>query len=160
MLRIVTNSATETRELARSLAEFLQPNDRIGLIGELGMGKTVFVQGLAEGLGISEPITSPTFVLIKSYTGRLTLHHCDWYRLNSIDDVWSSGFEDLEYDPGVIIVEWADRFASALQDPYLKIRFRSEGEDTRRITMKVSGRSPHLTSALNKLSAVCHSEHA
>lgn len=151
MLVFETHSAAETKRLARRLGEQLHEAARIALSGPLGAGKTVFAQGLALGLGIDEPVTSPTFILIKSYLGRLPLHHCDWYRLSSRDDVASSGFDDLELSPGVVVVEWADKFERVLDRPFLNVRLHPSGERSRKIEFSVAGKSKTLRGLVGAL---------
>ena len=151
MLVLETNSAEETKSLARRLGQLLHDPVRIALNGPLGAGKTVFAQGVAAGLGIGEPVTSPTFILIKSYQGRLSLHHCDWYRLSSTDDVASSGFDDLELTPGIVIVEWADKFDRMLDRPFLQVRLKHSGEQSRQLEFSVSGKSPMLRDLIESL---------
>jgi tRNA threonylcarbamoyladenosine biosynthesis protein TsaE len=105
-----TNSEQETAGVARSLAGRLRAGDAVLLIGDLGAGKTVFVRGLAEGLGISpDDVSSPTFTLVQEYRGgRLTLFHADLYRLNDPREIDDLGLDDIARD-GVLAIEWADK---------------------------------------------------
>ena len=133
MFTIHTESVEKTLALGFQLGEILQGGEILALSGELGAGKTVFVKGLARGLGIGEVITSPTFVLVKSYQGRLILHHIDFYRLKNPGDLESIGFDDFLRDDGILAIEWAEKFLPDLPRPFLHITFYYEGEQNRRI---------------------------
>src|SRR3972149_9195313 len=103
-MELTTNSETETKQLAKSLAKALRPGDIISLTGDLGAGKTRFVQGLADGLGVNEAVTSPTFTIIRSYEGRLPLHHFDVYRLSGLRDLDHLGYEEYFFGDGVTVI--------------------------------------------------------
>lgn len=127
-----TLSADQTRRLGASLAELTRPGDVVLLLGDLGSGKTVFVQGFGEGLGVGEVITSPTFALVQSYEGRLDLHHLDVYRLDQLSEVLDLGLAELLDDEAVTVIEWGDRIAPVLQNDYLEVRLsRGDGVDDR-----------------------------
>ena len=132
-----THTPEQTFEIGKQLAEQICTPVQIALKGTLGAGKTVFVQGLAAGLDIDDLITSPTYVLIKSYEGRLPLHHCDWYRLSSEGDIDSTGHEDLP--AGVVAMEWADKFPEILEEPYIDIRINVVEGDEREVFIDVFG---------------------
>ncbi|MCS7186570.1 MAG: tRNA (adenosine(37)-N6)-threonylcarbamoyltransferase complex ATPase subunit type 1 TsaE [Armatimonadetes bacterium] len=124
--QVETHNENETKELAKKLAQKLIGGEVICLMGELGSGKTTFVQGLAEGLGVNEPIISPTFTLVREYFGRLPLFHVDAYRLNglTVDEVQSQiGLWDYMERGGVVVIEWADLVADALPVERLDITF-------------------------------------
>ncbi len=126
ILEIETKSENETKRLAAKLALRLSGGEVICLFGELGSGKTTFVQGLAEGLGITAPIISPTFTLIREYFGRLLLFHVDAYRLSSlsVEEVQSQiGLLDYMERGGVVVIEWADLISDALPKERLDIIF-------------------------------------
>ncbi len=130
-----TNSPAETGHIGAALARFLTPGDIISLTGDLGSGKTRFVQGLAGGLKINELITSPTFAIIKEYAGdRLPLYHFDVYRLDGPKDLEGIGFEEYFFGDGVTVIEWGDKIASLLPEAVLTIRFqRGPGDDFRQL---------------------------
>lgn len=121
---IETRSPSETRNLGVRLAKALEPGTAIALIGDLGSGKTVFAQGVAEGLGCAGEVTSPTFALVNVYEGRLPVYHADFYRLSRPQDVESIGFRDYLDGRGVLLVEWADRHPEALPDERLEVMIR------------------------------------
>lgn len=128
--QIETSNETETKKLARKLANNLTGGEVICLMGELGSGKTTFVQGLAEGLNIKVPIISPTFTLVREYTGRLPLFHIDAYRLSglTVDEIQQQiGLWDYIERGGVVAIEWADMIISALPSERLDIIFAHVG---------------------------------
>jgi tRNA threonylcarbamoyladenosine biosynthesis protein TsaE len=119
-LVLATDAPEATVELARAVAPLLEPGDVIALAGELGAGKTRFVQGVAAGLGVSETVTSPTFVLVRSYRGRLPLVHCDVYRLDRLADVDGLGDEVMDPD-AVTCIEWGDTISPLLPPDRLEV---------------------------------------
>jgi tRNA threonylcarbamoyladenosine biosynthesis protein TsaE len=132
-----TRSADETEALARAIGETLAGGAVVLLEGELGAGKTVFVRGLARGLGVVvEDVTSPTFVLLTSHPGRLTLYHADLYRLRGDGDEQELGLEELPGPKGVLAVEWAERLRPSLWRGTLRVRLAHAGEDVRRIEIQ------------------------
>jgi tRNA threonylcarbamoyladenosine biosynthesis protein TsaE len=138
-----TSSVDETRELAAALAELARAGDLVLLAGDLGAGKTAFAQGFGRGLGIEDPITSPTFTLANEYQGpRLRLHHLDAYRMESLDEVFDVGLPELLDDDAVVLVEWGDAIAPAVPADYLEIRITlGEGDDDRSLELRAVGPS-------------------
>jgi tRNA threonylcarbamoyladenosine biosynthesis protein TsaE len=135
-----TRSAEETRRLAVALAPTLVPGDVIVLAGDLGAGKTTFVQGLAVGLGIVEKVTSPTFILMKEYQGgRFPLMHMDIYRLGRVQDVIDLGYDEFLDPSHVVAVEWGDMVEPLLPKEHLKVELRHEGGDERTVTLTGKG---------------------
>lgn len=130
-----TTAPGETWELGRALGMALQESALIRLSGELGAGKTCFVQGLARGLGVAEEeaVTSPTFTLMNHYHGRLDLYHFDLYRLAHADELIEMGMDEFLPGRGVAVVEWAERL-SAGETATLSVHFEHAGEDARRLT--------------------------
>lgn len=124
-------SPTETQRFAEQLAERLQAGDIIALEGDLGAGKTTFAQGLARGLGITETVNSPTFTVIKEYSGRLPLYHMDVYRV--ADDVEQLGLDDYFYGAGVCVVEWASLIAEEMPPERLTITLLHAAEQNQRL---------------------------
>lgn len=141
---LVSRSPEQTQEIARVLGQLLMGGEVLALIGELGAGKTCFVQGLAGGLGVQETVNSPSFVVSQTYQGRLALAHFDWYRLSGEDDAISSGFDDALAGNGVVVVEWADRLTESLPPDRLEIRFEAVGDQTRRLEFIVRGESAEI----------------
>ncbi|SIT05030.1 tRNA threonylcarbamoyladenosine biosynthesis protein TsaE [Kroppenstedtia eburnea] len=127
-------SPEETRTLARNLARCFQPGDVVLLEGDLGAGKTTFAQGVAIGLGIEEPVDSPTFTLIKEYHGgRLPLYHMDVYRIQSPEE--ELGWDEYFYGEGVTLVEWASRISPWLPEKLIQVEL-SHGENCRQIRIE------------------------
>lgn len=135
-----TRSADETRALAASLAGVARPGDLILLAGELGAGKTAFVQGFGEALGVTEPITSPTFALAQRYEGKLVVHHLDVYRLDRLHEVHDLGVAELLDEGGVVLVEWGDAVVPALPSGYLEVQLTyGEALDDRTFVLRPVG---------------------
>ena len=132
-MTIRTGSADATRTLAAALGPLLEPGDVVALVGDLGAGKTVFAQGVARGLGVREPVTSPTFTIVQEYEGRLPVAHVDVYRLDRVQDLYDLGFDELIDDGRVTIVEWGDLIAQALPADHLVVRIDPGGADNERV---------------------------
>ena len=126
-MKFYTASAYETEELGARLGRQLRPGAVIAFYGDLGAGKTAFTRGLARGLGIVDPITSPTYTIVNEYSGKIPLFHFDMYRLTSSEDLFDIGWEDYLTRGGVIAVEWSERVEDALEDA-LKIDIRRDPE--------------------------------
>ncbi len=137
MLIVETNSAYETFELGKRLGSEAKAGEIICLNGDLAVGKTVFTQGFASGLGITEPISSPTFTIVQEYTkGRLPLYHFDIYRLSDISELDEIGYEEYFFSDGVCLVEWGNLFPEIFpeQTTYITIKKKMEkGFDYRKI---------------------------
>ena len=137
MMQITTHSADETQALGQKLASRLAPGDVIAYFGDLGAGKTAFTRGLAQGLGITAPVTSPTYTIVNEYlSGRIPLFHFDMYRLSSSDELFDIGWEDYLSRGGVCAVEWSENVEDALQDAIrVTIEKDADKPDTRHITI-------------------------
>jgi tRNA threonylcarbamoyladenosine biosynthesis protein TsaE len=137
-----TASVDQTRALAGAVAALARPGDLLLLAGDLGAGKTAFAQGFGTGLGVTEPITSPTFTLAQQYDGRLRMHHLDVYRLEQMAEVLDLGLAELLDDGGVVLIEWGDAILPALPTDYLEVRLTfGEGDDERRLALQRVGPS-------------------
>ena len=130
----------DTFELGRKIGEAAKPGDVFTLIGDLGVGKTVFTQGLAKGLGITEPVNSPTFTILQVYEeGRLPFYHFDVYRIGDSSEMDEIGYEDCFYGDGVCLIEWADLIEDILPEKYRKITILKDlnkGFDYRKILIE------------------------
>ncbi|MBN1220549.1 MAG: tRNA (adenosine(37)-N6)-threonylcarbamoyltransferase complex ATPase subunit type 1 TsaE [Anaerolineae bacterium] len=135
-LDFISHSETQTRRLGARLAKFLQPGDVLALMGELGSGKTRWVQGVCQGLDVSEPVNSPTFTLVNEYQGRLPVFHIDLYRIATSAEVLTFGLEDYLYGSGVALIEWADRAEAFLPDDYLTVALYHLEQTKRRIVLR------------------------
>lgn len=137
---IETNSPEETEALGIKLAEQSVPGQVYTLIGDLGVGKTVFTQGFAKGLQIDEPICSPTFTIVQVYdTGRLPFYHFDVYRIGDIEEMDEIGYEDYIYGDGVSLIEWANLIEDILPESYTRVTIEKnleKGFDYRKITIE------------------------
>jgi tRNA threonylcarbamoyladenosine biosynthesis protein TsaE len=141
MIVATTTAADQTQQLGAAIAELVRPGDLVLLAGELGAGKTALVQGLGRGLGITEPIISPTFMLARQHDGgRVVLHHIDVYRLEQMHEVFDVGLPELLDEGGVTVIEWGDVIAPALPADFLEVRLRfGEGDDDRIIEVDAVG---------------------
>ncbi|MCD7833593.1 MAG: tRNA (adenosine(37)-N6)-threonylcarbamoyltransferase complex ATPase subunit type 1 TsaE [Lachnospiraceae bacterium] len=139
-MTIETNSEQETFLVGRRLGERAHPGQIFALDGDLGVGKTILTKGLAAGLGITEPVSSPTFTIVQIYEeGRLPLYHFDVYRIGDIEEMEEIGYEDCFYGEGVCLIEWANRIGELLppQTVYISIeKDLEQGFDYRRITVQ------------------------
>jgi len=140
-MTVLSRSREETLELGRRLGRLLGPGDVVALSGPLGSGKTTLTKGLAEGLGVGEPrwVTSPTFVLVHEYEGRLPVYHLDAYRLGGAADAEALGADEMFFGSGVTIVEWADRILPALPAERLDVALEIVGEASRQLTLRPLG---------------------
>ena len=136
---IETNSEKETYAFGLELGKKAHTGQVYTLVGDLGVGKTVFTQGLAEGLGISDAVNSPTFTIVQIYEeGRIPLYHLDVYRIGDISEMDEIGYEDYFYGDGVCLIEWANLIEELLPERYVEIRIEKnleKGFDYREITV-------------------------
>ena len=136
---IETRSAEETYQLGVSIGEKALPGQVYTLVGDLGVGKTVFTQGMAKGLGIDEPVSSPTFTIVQVYEeGRLPFYHFDVYRIGDISEMDEIGYEDYIYGEGVALIEWANLIEEILPEGRIAITIEKDlekGFDYRKITI-------------------------
>jgi tRNA threonylcarbamoyladenosine biosynthesis protein TsaE len=133
---IVSASPEATAAAGAELARSLEPGDVVALTGALGAGKTCFVQGLVRALGAAAPATSPTFVLVNQYRGRLTVHHVDAYRTASLTEALDLGLEEMMDGGGVTVVEWADKLGPLLPARTIAVHIEGVGDEPRAITIR------------------------
>lgn len=137
---IESHSAADTFAYGKALGEKAASGEIYTLVGDLGVGKTVFTQGFAEGLGITESVNSPTFTILQSYEeGRLPLYHFDVYRIGDVSEMDEIGYEDCFYGDGVCLIEWADLVAEIIPKDCIRITIEkdlTQGFDYRRITVE------------------------
>lgn len=132
---VISRSEAQTADVARRLASTLEPGTTVLLIGELGAGKTAFVRGLADGLGLDpDQVSSPTFTLIQEYRGRITLHHVDLYRITT-EEAEDLGLQELAGPDSIVAVEWADKLARPVGEAVV-VTLEDLGDDTRRIAIR------------------------
>jgi len=144
-IQMKTGSVKETQLLGIKLGQNIHGPLLISLFGDLGAGKTAFVQGLAKGLDVPDDyyITSPTYTLLNEYPGRYPLYHFDFYRLESEDDIADTGFYERLDTKGIIAVEWAERLSDDLDMDHIRMEFFIEEDDSRNINITAIG--PELT---------------
>lgn len=140
-LTLTTNSEKETMDFGEYLGRHAFDGLFIVLTGDLGAGKTHFVQGLAKGMGIEGVVGSPTFTIMNYYDGPIPLKHFDFYRLHSEEDLWNIGWEEYG-DGGVVVVEWADMFPSLIPEEAIHIHITLSGENERNIRISWSEKTP------------------
>ena len=135
-MEFITHSPSETEALGQKLGSILPAGTVIAYRGDLGAGKTAFTRGLARGLGIKDPVTSPTYTIVNEYSGgRLLLFHFDMYRLSSADDLFDIGWDDYLERQGICAVEWSENVEEALENP-LTVTICKTGEESRKITLE------------------------
>jgi tRNA threonylcarbamoyladenosine biosynthesis protein TsaE len=140
MIRLRSKGVDDTKAIAATLAELARPGDLILLAGDLGAGKTAFAQGFGAALGVTEPITSPTFTLVSQYVGRLAMNHLDVYRLEQLGEVADLGLPEMLDEGGVTLIEWGDAIVPALPADYLEVRFTyGESDDDRALEVTPVG---------------------
>jgi tRNA threonylcarbamoyladenosine biosynthesis protein TsaE len=138
---MVIRSSQAMWRLGQWLGERLEPGDFIGLIGELGAGKTVLVRGIAKGAGVPESeVASPSFAIVYPYRGRLPLYHADFYRVADEEELFATGFYDLLGADGAVVVEWVDHVPQAIPSEYLMVRIIRVSQRSRRVELEAKGR--------------------
>lgn len=137
MQEFKTASPTETEALGEKLAGKLGPGAVVALYGGMGMGKTALTRGIARGLGVTDGVSSPTFALVHEYDGRLPVYHFDMYRVESWDDLYSTGFFDYLEAGGVLVVEWSENIENVIPESAVKITLsQGASENERRISIE------------------------
>jgi tRNA threonylcarbamoyladenosine biosynthesis protein TsaE len=138
-VEVVTGSPEATRAFAARLAQVAEPGDFLCLWGDLGAGKTVFAKGFGAGLGVTDTILSPSFVLMGEYAGRLPLFHIDLFRLASATEAFDGGLLDDRQAAGVVLIEWPDRLADEVPPDRLDVRIDGGGDEPRTISVVAHG---------------------
>ena len=136
-----TKSPEGTKEFGRDLSKQLKPGSVVALIGSLGSGKTVLVQGICSGLGVDKAVTSPTFVIINEYPGRLNessvwVYHFDLYRLEDVEEFIRLGYEEYFYGKGITLIEWAEKVKDFLPKERFEVSLKIISENEREITLE------------------------
>ncbi|NMM65390.1 tRNA (adenosine(37)-N6)-threonylcarbamoyltransferase complex ATPase subunit type 1 TsaE [Clostridium sp. P21] len=141
-MNFIVDSVQSTVELGSKLGSIVKPGDIICLNGELGTGKTHFTKGIAKGLEITDPITSPTFTIVNEYTGRLKLYHFDVYRVNDPDEIEAIGFDEYIFSDAVTIIEWSNYIEELIPKEHISVKIEKileKGTDFRKISMEYCG---------------------
>ncbi|HKA94090.1 MAG TPA: tRNA (adenosine(37)-N6)-threonylcarbamoyltransferase complex ATPase subunit type 1 TsaE [Acidimicrobiia bacterium] len=138
----MTRSPDETLAVAKAVGELLRPGDVVSLAGDLGTGKTVFARGVARALGVSDPVVSPSFTIVREYEGRVPVVHVDVYRIGTFQELHDLGFEEVVREDAVTLVEWGDAVDRMLPADRLEVRLAAgAGDDERVIEIEGCGRS-------------------
>jgi tRNA threonylcarbamoyladenosine biosynthesis protein TsaE len=150
-MKIISHSVSDTLKIGRAIAKNLEKGDIICLFGQLGSGKTVLTKGIASGLGIRrDAITSPSFILMRQYSkAKLPFYHFDFYRLNTLKNILTLGYEEYFYGNGVTVIEWADRLKYLLPPEFLKIALFIKNNKQRLLEFRAFGR--HYKEVLGKI---------
>jgi tRNA threonylcarbamoyladenosine biosynthesis protein TsaE len=131
--RVLTCSPEETLELAGTVGALLRPGDVVSLVGDIGAGKTIFARGVARALGVTEPVVSPSFTIVREYDSRTPLVHVDVYRIDTVQELHDLGFEELVRDDAVTLVEWGDMIDGMLPADRLDVRLAPGATDDERV---------------------------
>ena len=135
-MEFVSKSTADTEAFGERVASILRGNEVIALFGDLGAGKTAFTRGLCRGLSITDGVSSPTFAIVNAYCGKYPVYHFDMYRINSVDDLFATGFYDY-LDHGVLMIEWSENIESELEDDAIRIRItKTDNENDRIFTVE------------------------
>lgn len=138
-MEYISKSYEETQKIASGFAKTLKSGDVVCMYGDLGAGKTAFVQGMARGFNIFEPITSPTFTIVNEYDGDMPLYHFDVYRIADSDEMYEIGYEEYVYGDGISVIEWAELIEDILPDERYSVTILKElanGDDYRKIIIE------------------------
>jgi len=138
----VTRSADETERVGERLGRRLVPGEVVALSGELGAGKTCFIRGLARGLGVTQGVSSPTFVIVNQYTGRMPVFHIDAYRTESLTELLDIGFDEYVSGDSVTVIEWSDKLEPLLPSGAIRVRISGLGDEPR--TIRIDAPEPRL----------------
>jgi tRNA threonylcarbamoyladenosine biosynthesis protein TsaE len=140
-LEVITKSCGETIKVGRKIANFLKEGSVIALTGEMGVGKTYLIKGIAAGLGCQDYVTSPSFKFAQEYQGKLKIHHLDLYRITHLSEIETIGFEEFLTKEGVVIIEWADKIKPCLPNDYLEIEMKRLSSTHRLLRFTPQGRT-------------------
>ncbi len=140
ILDFISHSEVQTRRLGVRLAGLLQPGDVLALVGELGTGKTRWIQGICRGLEVTEQVVSPSFTLVNEYQGRWPVYHIDLYRLHDSAEMLTFGLEEYLYGSGISLIEWGDRARNLLPRDHLLVELYYLEETKRRVVLRPHGK--------------------
>ena len=121
---IITKSPEETKNLGKDVSKLVKPGDILAFYGELGAGKTCFIQGISLGLEVKDYVTSPSFTIINEYQGKVPIYHFDLFRLNNAEEILELGYEEYFYGEGLTVIEWAEKIEQLLTKEHLKIEIK------------------------------------
>jgi len=123
-LTIITKSPEETKNLGKEVSKLTKPGDLLAFYGELGAGKTCFIQGISQGLKVKDYVTSPSFTIINEYQGKIPIYHFDLFRLDNAEEILELGYKEYFYGEGLTVIEWAEKIEQLLTKEHLKIEIK------------------------------------
>jgi len=138
-LTIITKSPEETKNLGKEVSKLVKPGDILAFHGELGAGKTCFIQGISQGLKVKDYVTSPSFTIINEYQGKIPIYHFDLFRLNNAEEILELGYKEYFYGEGLTVIEWAEKIEQLLPKEYLKIEIKFKDRYQRTISFIPQG---------------------
>ena len=138
-LTIITKSSEETKNLGEELSKFTKPGDLLAFYGELGAGKTCFIQGISRGLKVKDYVTSPSFTIINEYQGKIPIYHFDLFRLDNAEEIIELGYNEYFYGEGLTVIEWAGKIEQLLPKEHLKIKIKFKDRYQRKISFISQG---------------------
>lgn len=151
-LTIISKSPEETKKLGREVGKLAKPGDLLAFYGELGAGKTCFIQGISQGLEVKDYVTSPSFTIVNEYQGKIPIYHFDLFRLDHAEDILELGYEEYFYGEGLTVIEWAEKIEHFLPQEHLKIDIKFKDYSQRKISFIPQGdRYNHFLEELNRI---------
>jgi len=151
-LTITTKSPEETKILGEEVGKLAKPGDLLAFYGELGAGKTCFIQGISQGLEVKDYVTSPSFTIVNEYQGKIHIYHFDLFRLDHAEDILELGYEEYFYGEGLTVIEWAEKIECFLPKEHLKIDINFKDYYQRKISFIPQGdRFNHFLEELNRI---------
>ena len=151
-LTIITKSPEETKKLGKEIGKLAKPGDLLAFYGELGAGKTCFIQGIARGLKVKDYVTSPSFTIVNEYQGKIPIYHFDLFRFDNAEDILELGYEEYFYGEGLTVIEWAEKIEHFLPKEHLKIDIKFKNRYQRKISLIPQGdRFNHFLEELSRI---------
>ncbi len=138
-LTIITKSPEETKNLGKEVSKLTKPGDLLAFYGELGVGKTCFIQGISQGLKVKDYVTSPSFTIINEYQGKIPIYHFDLFRLDNAEEILELGYKEYFYGEGLTVIEWAEKIEQLLTKEHLKIEIKFKDRYQRTISFIPQG---------------------
>ena len=138
-LTIITKSPEETKNLGKKVSKLTKPGDLLAFYGELGVGKTCFIQGISQGLKVKDYVTSPSFTIINEYQGKIPIYHFDLFRLDNAEEILELGYKEYFYGEGLTVIEWAEKIEQLLTKEHLKIEIKFKDRYQRTISFIPQG---------------------
>ncbi len=138
-LTIITKSPEETKNLGKEVSKLTKPGDLLAFYGELGAGKTCFIQGISQGLKVKDYVTSPSFTIMNEYQGKIPIYHFDLFRLDNDEDILELGYEEYFYGEGLTVIEWAEKIEQLLPKEHLKVDIKFKDRYQRTISFISQG---------------------